>query len=143
MGFNLRGRGTMQKFYHVNVFMALWMLILTTSLFAKVQIVNDISKPIFVSTNMPEFTLNLPANETTGYKWVLDSDYNAKLIQPLKQHYHVINNKLIGSGGIDSWTFKVQSLGLRVPTKLALNLLYIRPWEKQPAKIVTLTIFTN
>ena len=74
---------------------------------------------------------------------MLNSDYNAKLIQPIKQQYHVTNNKLIGSGGMDNWTFKVQSLGLKVPTKLVLNLLYIRPWEKQPAKTVTLTIFTN
>lgn len=93
---------------------------------------NDVyteKKPnIVVTADHPEFTLKLRANPTTGYSWYL-REYNSKLITPVKHSYQRPDTKLIGAGGVDVWTFRVNSAAFLVPQQTALRMVYTRPWQ--------------
>jgi len=133
----------MVRAYVIKLMLVFTSLIIAAPLLAAPQLVKDISKPILVSKKNPEFSLQLPANPTTGYLWLLKGNYNANLIEPVKQIYRVNNNKLIGSPGFDTWTFRVKPLALIVPTILQLNLIYTRSWEKHAAKTIKLKIISS
>lgn len=113
------------------------------SLFARPLVIKDINKPIVISKKNPEFVISLPANSTTGYCWVLNGDYNANLITPVKHYYKASNKKLIGAPGKDVWLFTVNPIALKVPTTFSITLIYIRPWELHPVKSVTLQVVTE
>jgi inhibitor of cysteine peptidase len=68
------------------------------------------------------FTIQLKSNPTTGYDWEYASTNGA--VQLLEKTYEADNTGVIGSGGTDSFKFKVEGKG---NTSLIFN--YRRPWE--------------
>jgi predicted secreted protein len=110
--------------------------------FAKTQLVHDANKVVNITGNQTEFTVELPANATTGYSWVLQDNYNADLIVPVSYHYVVPDKKLVGAPGTAQWTFRVKKDALIVPTKMTVTLNYMRPWETAVAKTQTITVVT-
>jgi predicted secreted protein len=107
---------------------------------------SDFSKPIIVSTKNNIFTVNLPGNATTGYTWVLKDDYNREMIRPIKYHYHVNNEKLMGSSGQFQFTFRVLPEAFTVPKMLQpLHFAYLRPWDAagQVDKTIDIQVITS
>ena len=88
---------------------------------------------IHVTKSQPSFTINLPANATTGYSWVLGK--HDPLIQLVTYTYYPSANKqLMGAPGHVVFQFKViaKAFNLR-PQPLAVELVYERPWNHQIA----------
>src|SRR5579885_3392241 len=96
----------------------LGLMLLPISVFAH-QIVNDVSKPISVSQADPVIVIQLPANQTTGYQWVL-ANYDTKKIKWLSYRYITPHTQLIGAGGKAEFTFKIKPNAFIVPEKLTL-----------------------
>jgi len=72
------------------------------------------------------FIIKLESNVTTGYSW--------RLVEPLPKIVEKVSNvykpaqtqeKIVGAGGIDEWTFKAVAKG-----KVTIAFEYVRPWEK-------------
>lgn len=90
-----------------------------------------------------QFKVTLPANHTTGYRWVLASMPPAKVVKLLGSKYlpdkaetkNGVRRK--GVGGREVWTF--QAMG---PGTTLISLYYVRTWEKgqPPAKIRELQV---
>lgn len=82
-----------------------------------------------------QLILNIPANATTGYQWVLKDDFEAKFVQLISTEYQAPDSELMGAGGTSVWTFKAQEEGV---TTLAFE--YIRPWETDVEPEIVLLI---
>ena len=100
------------------------------------QIPNDAN--IIEAKAGERFVIKLESNITTGYSWHLaksDSD----IIELVSNEYKPYQNtgNIVGSGGIEEWTFKAISKG-----KTSITLEYVRPWEKDipPVKQQTYSI---
>src|SRR3989338_9840306 len=87
------------------------------------------------------FNIILPSNPTTGYSWFL-TDYNHQLLKPVNHQYVAPNNKLMGAGGFEIWTFNIQQ-EVPVPQKTTVTFTYQRPWETNDAKTETFTVLTQ
>lgn len=76
-----------------------------------------------------EFTLDLPANRSTGFTHVITA-IDKEYLKEIKQDYHLNpsdNNRVIaGMGGTEIFTFKALKKGVTT-----LEFSYERPWEKQ------------
>jgi inhibitor of cysteine peptidase len=72
-----------------------------------------------------EFSLELPSNRITGHRW--EPHYDQLLIQ-LSTSIYRRSSENIGSGGIESFTFKPLAKG-----RTLLRMVYKRPWEKVSA----------
>lgn len=114
-------------------------LMLSTSLTAQAV---DVNKAIVITQKQSLITLSLPANPTTGFSWILEGNYNAALIKPVAEKYQPEKTGLVGSGGTDRWTFKIQDLAFTVPTHIRLQLVYTRTWGKGQSKPKTVDIYT-
>lgn len=57
------------------------------------------------------FTVVLPANASTGYRWQITSTLDASLVQPSGQDYISEQPVMPGSGGMDVWTFSALAPG--------------------------------
>ena len=87
------------------------------------------AKPnISVDASHPQFTIQLKSNPTTGYSWFL-REYNSRLITPLKHKFIAPTQKLIGAGGFEQWTFRVNAAGFTVPQQMTIRFVYARPWQ--------------
>jgi len=73
-----------------------------------------------------EFSVDLLCNRTTGHRW--EAHYDKSFIELLTTNYTHSSEK-IGSGGIESFTFKALEKG-----RTLLRMTYKRPWEKASAK---------
>jgi inhibitor of cysteine peptidase len=84
-----------------------------------------------------EFVLTLESNPTTGYRWQVADKLDGKIIRLISSEYKAPDTKLAGAGGNEVWTFRAEGRG-----KTAINLIYVRPWEKDtpPAKTATVII---
>ncbi len=82
-----------------------------------------------------QLILNIPANATTGYQWVLKDDFEARFVQLISTEYQAPDSELMGAGGTSVWTFKAQEEGV---TTLAFE--YIRPWETDVEPEIVLLI---
>lgn len=128
------------KFSIVTVAMSLFLSSVVS--FASPTIYTQDKPAVIVSANQPEFVLKLKANPTTGFTWFL-SDYNDKLIVPLKHVYQPPISQLVGASGYDLWTFRVLPAGFTVPQQTVIRLVYQRAWEAlgqsqvQTFKVVT------
>lgn len=71
------------------------------------------------------FTINLPSNPTTGYCWKLVKDNASKSIDSLSFSYIPKNEKAVGGGGFEVWSFRANKRG-----EFILNFIYLRPWEE-------------
>jgi inhibitor of cysteine peptidase len=72
------------------------------------------------------YTIDLDSNPTTGYSWRLASPTNKVFMLVTNTYEPRANNqRLVGSGGVEHWTFKAVGKG-----RAELALEYVRPWEK-------------
>jgi inhibitor of cysteine peptidase len=86
------------------------------------------------------FSFSLDANPTTGFQWVL-KDFDRNKIKFIKKLYQAQNTKLIGSGGKDTFIFKVLNPKSHLDTRVRLS--YERSWEKnQNNKVQVVHIYT-
>ena len=72
------------------------------------------------------FVIRLKSNPTTGYSWSYVDDESG-IVKKVSNEYErdQANGNLVGSGGIEVWTFKAIKKG-----SLILKFQYARPWEK-------------
>ena len=94
------------------------------------QMVESGAIPIAVRTKS-QFTITLPSNPTTGYKWRLANRLDAGILKCLGSKYNAPTGNLVGQGGTETWNFQAVGKG-----KATITLEYARPWEKdvKPAK---------
>jgi len=85
-------------------------------------------RPIEVKAGQ-EFTIKLQSNATTGYQWKIDGNVDEKVVKFVRSDYKALPVKMMGSGGWEFWVFRAEAKGT---TKI--NMMYIRPWEKQGFK---------
>ena len=87
------------------------------------------------------FTLNLPSNPTTGFRWYLKSLENLKVIKYVNPadtgiYFPSINSdNLEGAPGRQHFTFKALW-----PGKVVLTLWYMRIWLTEPAAIYEVVV---
>jgi inhibitor of cysteine peptidase len=83
------------------------------------------------------FAITLDANPTTGYTWQFAQPLDASILKLAGSEFKRTDDKLIGSGGQQVWTFRALDQGATT-----ISLKYVRPWEKDapPARIVTYTV---
>jgi len=95
------------------------------------------SETPFVMKVGDEFVLTLESNPTTGYRWQVADKLDGKIVRLISSEYKAPDTKLVGAGGNEVWTFRAEGRG-----KTAINLIYVRPWEKDtpPAKTATVII---
>ena len=79
-------------------------------------------------------TIKLKGNATTGYVWSLAKD-GTPYLRFNKEQYDGIDPKLIGSGGITSFNFKVLARGV-----VEVEFKYGRTWELSSEKTAKFTI---
>jgi inhibitor of cysteine peptidase len=82
--------------------------------------------------------IELEGNPTTGYTWEA-KDLDAGMFQQVGQvGFKSANPGLVGSGGIQTLTFKALKAGSG-----KIDLVYHRPWEKDVAPANTFSINLN
>ncbi|OPY74035.1 MAG: Chagasin family peptidase inhibitor I42 [Syntrophorhabdus sp. PtaU1.Bin058] len=98
------------------------------------------SETPFVMKAGDEFVLTLESNPTTGYRWQIADKPDEKIVRLIGSEYKAPDTKLVGAGGNEIWTFRAEGKG-----KAAINLIYVRPWEKgtPPAKTANVTIVVD
>jgi inhibitor of cysteine peptidase len=89
-------------------------------------IYNETKTSVILQGKERVFTIRLKSNPTTGYQWYL-RDYSSKMIIPILQRYVPSEKKLIGSGGMEEWKFKVSDRAMTYPHQLILRMIYARP----------------
>jgi inhibitor of cysteine peptidase len=99
---------------------------------------SDAGRSIVASVG-DELTVRLPANATTGFRWVISE------IGPLEQLGEPIYDGpkkpgLVGAGGVETFRFKAADSGSG-----ELKLEYRRPWEKgaPPEKAWSVKVSVN
>lgn len=77
------------------------------------------------------FSITLPANHTTGYRWHLATQLDPATLTLISNTYHESTSGMVGASGQEVWTFTAAAQGT-VP----LTFEYTRPFEKNtpPAK---------
>ncbi len=72
------------------------------------------------------FMIKLESNVTTGYSWRL-AELKPGIVEKVNNIYvqNQTDGRMVGSGGIEEWTFKAIAKG-----KVIITLEYVRPWEK-------------
>jgi inhibitor of cysteine peptidase len=83
-----------------------------------------------------ELKIALESNPTTGYRWAIDGELPAQLLQEAQPVY-TAGSTAIGSGGTEVWSFKAQGSG-----EGTLKLKYARSFEPTapPANTFTLKL---
>ncbi len=79
------------------------------------------------------FVIELDANPTTGYSWLLSAPPGDP-VSLVDQDYTPTGPQQPGSGGVQQFTFEAKAAGT---TTLAFE--YVRPWEKDVAPTQTAT----
>jgi inhibitor of cysteine peptidase len=79
------------------------------------------------ATTADVIALTLESNPTTGYSWQVMEINNAVLVQDGDPKYKSDGRSIPGSGGTETFRFKVTGTG-----ETTLKLGYIRPWESVP-----------
>jgi len=120
----------------------LLLLISCSALAKKHPVASDYSKPIIVKSSAPVFSINLPANRTTGYSWFLLS-YNDEFIKPLSEKYQAPNSSMAGAPGVSRWVFNVDEDAFTVPHIFHITMVYARPWDLKKATKKRITVVTD
>lgn len=97
-------------------------------------IVTNPQKTILVKQSAPTFSIILRSNPTTGFMWIL-RDYDNNLITPIRKIFYSSKTKLIGAGGYEKWTFRVNPKAFAVPQTTGVTLVYARPWNMEGAEV--------
>jgi predicted secreted protein len=85
---------------------------------------SDPSLPVKVNAG-GEFSLKLASNPTTGYRWNLTESPDTAVVLFSGNQYRSSTQGRLGSGGVDTWTFKAVGKG-----RALIFLRYARSWEK-------------
>lgn len=93
---------------------------------------------MIVDPNSSQFTVTLPANPTTGYKWTATT-YDHKLLNLVSSRFNAPQTKLIGAGGKTTFTFKLMK-GKTYPKATKILFTYAQPWEPKSGTIKKVTI---
>lgn len=102
----------------------------------------DLSKPIHVTAENTEFTINLQSNPSTGYTWFV-AGYSSDLIEPVSETYIAPDKNMPGAPGIEQWVFRVKAEAFIVPHKLIIKMSYSRPWESRSGQYKRIRIITS
>ena len=71
-------------------------------------------------------TISLNANPTTGFSWQLVSISDKNILEFVKKEFSPsVGKEMVGSGGIENWSFQTLKIGQAV-----IVLEYRRSWEK-------------
>lgn len=96
--------------------------------------------PLHLRTGQ-NFTLTLPSNPTTGYRWAIQ-DSAGGVIRSLSPEVYssAENGQVLGSSGHSTWRFQAYAAG-----NGRLRLTYQQPWEPaaQPAQSFDCSINVN
>ena len=84
------------------------------------------------------FSVVLPSNPTTGYRWSL-TRYDKHLLKLVSSQYTAAKTRLIGAGGSMTFYFRLVS-GVSVPPDTSLVFHYARPWESDQGEPRTVTV---
>lgn len=87
------------------------------------------------------FSIKLPANPTTGFRWVIDS-YDDKHFQKTAEKYLATSPRRIGSGGQMCFTFE-RKKSLQSLHETTLVFKYQRAWEEKPVDVQTVVVHFN
>lgn len=91
-----------------------------------------------VDAHSRQFVVKLPANPTTGYLWTV-KQYDKAILQLTSREYLKPQTKLIGAGGVMTFTFS-RVKGAVYPTSTVLLFRYARSWEPAAAEIKKITV---
>ena len=119
------------------------LMMVAGTLHAESAHLTDLTKAIQLKPNQRMVIINLPANPTTGYHWVLNSNYPAQLIDSVKQRYIRPDAKKIGAGGVSQWVIKLNRQMTKASIAMELHFAYQRAWELKPAKIQVVRIVSS
>jgi inhibitor of cysteine peptidase len=87
------------------------------------------------------FSFSLDSNPTTGFQWVV-KDFDKNKLKFIKKFYQAQDTKLIGSGGKETFIFKVLNPQYKLNTRVRLS--YERSWEKNADnKVQIVHIYTT
>jgi inhibitor of cysteine peptidase len=126
------------------LFFLCWLFFLSHPAFAagKGVVLLHPQKPIILSSNAKQVTINMVSNPTTGYSWYL-KDYDERLFIPFSHTYFSPTAKKIGKAGAESFVFNVQRKASKVKRLSQLTFIYLRPWNGDIAQTVTFTILST
>ncbi|MBS0359229.1 MAG: protease inhibitor I42 family protein [Proteobacteria bacterium] len=116
-------------------------LFLSTFFFISMGYADQDNKAIQVSQNQPQFTVQLPANLTTGYSWFL-GQYDEQLIEVVSYYYEKPTKTMPGAGGNAVWIFKVKPRAFVAPHRIVIQMFYMQPWnasQAQEKKVIVVT----
>ncbi len=86
-------------------------------------------RTIAIPYGQKQFFVALRANATTGFRWHLQS-YDHKHLRFLSNSYQRLEPHLMGSPGIQYFTFQLKS-SVIAPQCGVIRFAYARPWEHQ------------
>jgi inhibitor of cysteine peptidase len=89
----------------------------------------DPARPITVSPG-EKFVIVIASNRTTGFSWQVAKPLDEKVIKLVGSGYLPSKVDLDGAGGKEVWTFIAVAEG-----RTAIQLKYVRPWEKDKAPL--------
>ncbi|MBI4786176.1 MAG: protease inhibitor I42 family protein [Chloroflexi bacterium] len=76
------------------------------------------------ATRNQTININLDSNATTGYKWNLVTEPDAKIVKLVSSKYNAPLTNLPGAGGSETWQFQATGAGTTT-----LKLVYFRQFE--------------
>lgn len=94
-----------------------------------------------VDANAKTFSIKLPANPTTGYRWVVDRVDDANF-QKKGEKYLPSSPKRIGSGGQMCFTFE-RKKSSKIIDQTTIILKYQRAWEEKPVDVKAVVVHFN
>lgn len=107
-------------------------LFMTTNVLAKTDdsiTYTEDKNSVTIVSDIPEFTIRLKSNPSTGYSWFLQK-YNNDLIQPVRHTYEpAADKKLVGAPGSEVWVFRMKPAAFTVPQETNMHFVYVRPWD--------------
>ena len=121
----------MKNTYYLLILFFLPLIFVNTS-FSQIEVFTANDTNITVTAG-EQFSVSLESNPTTGYSWAIRISEGADKILIIGSEFAKTKPGRQGEGGEQLWRFKALSTG-----DIKLDLIYIRPWEKEePAKTIT------
>lgn len=122
----------MKKYYFLGLLLLLFLGCLvsqvkTAKTFSHLA-TDDVSSDLVKLKSGDKLIFSLTANYTTGYAWELIEDYDKEIIELVDRKYEVDNKEVVGSPGVETFTFKTKKIG-----KTQINLVYKQSWVKDYA----------
>lgn len=103
----------------------------------------DNAKPIIVTQKTSNFTIQLPSNATTGYRWFIPENNNS-FVKVIHHVYEAPSNKeVIGAPGVERWEFGVVKDAFIAPKIMTITFIYTRPWDVSNQKRIIFTILSE